>query len=110
MLLEVATHDHWFVPRLVDTTAVERGKLCQSGPATITDRGGHPPKPRSAREVYRFAVSWLPGESISLVARWLHAKVQGKAERIRINRREVLVGEGDILRALQEATSGPGAQ
>ncbi len=72
------------------------------GGATLTFGGLVERRALGVPEVLEFIVNCSVDIEISLLAAWLYEKVRGRATRLRINRVEIQIEEGEIKRVFSE--------
>lgn len=72
------------------------------GGATLTFEGLVERRALDIPSVLQFVVDCSVNVELGLLAAWLYDKVKGRASRVRINRVEVEIDEGEIKRVLLE--------
>lgn len=104
MQLEIETRDIGVAFDILRTPGrlASGSSVSAPGGATLTFGGLIERRALDVPSVLQFIVDCSTDIEIGLLAGWLYEKVKGRATRLRINRVEIQVEEGEIKRVLSE--------
>lgn len=107
MLIEIETHDRRLEFDMMESMSLKVGQQHSvPGGAVLTAQGHRGQKSFGMPETVTFLLEYVGGPiATGLVSNWLYAKMKGRAEKLRINRREVHIDKVEIKRSLDEITT-----
>lgn len=102
--IEIDTKERRLAFDLVNTpNSLKAGSTAElPGGAVLIFRGLEMQKALDFPETIELALSFGSGVASSLVASWLYDKIRGRASKLRIERTEVQIDEGEIKRIIME--------
>lgn len=101
--IEIDTHDNQLIFDILGKTSAGRGDIIRIDEnAVLIYRGSLKKLAVGLPETISFTLDIGKGIAIGVVATWLYNKIKNRSVKLRINRTEIEISEGEITRILRE--------
>lgn len=104
LVIEIETHDRaldWALMGNPSSLSVG-DQVAVPGGGALVWQGGMIRKAVGIPQVFEFLLTFGAGVSSSMIGTYLYERLKGRATTLRIDRREVMIEEGEITRVIEE--------